>query len=80
MSRYAIINTDVTIYLDEFSDDDLMDELEERGYKVYGPGSNKEEYKNIPVDLRMIAEQIKLNQDYLPLLKEYIYQQTGMII
>ena len=31
---YVTINTDVDVYLDDFSDEDLIEELRDRGYSV----------------------------------------------
>lgn len=36
MSRYRSVSVDVDVALEEFSDVDLIDELEDRGYTVVG--------------------------------------------
>lgn len=36
MSRYRSVSIDVDVALDEFTDVDLIDELENRGYMVVG--------------------------------------------
>ena len=38
---YITTNVEVEVYLEEFDDDDLIDEIESRGYEVYNKGEVK---------------------------------------
>jgi N-acetyl-anhydromuramyl-L-alanine amidase AmpD len=40
---YVSTNIEVEVYLDEFHDDDLIDEIETRGYRVYEKNSKNQQ-------------------------------------
>lgn len=40
---YVSTNIEVEVYLDEFDDDDLIDEIESRGYRVYEKNSKNQQ-------------------------------------
>jgi N-acetyl-anhydromuramyl-L-alanine amidase AmpD len=40
---YVSTNIEIEVYLDEFDDDDLIDEIESRGYRVYEKNSKSQQ-------------------------------------
>lgn len=73
MSRYTTIYTDVEVCLDEFDSDDLIAELEARGYATEAGESVQEQ-------LEAIYRKRVLGQDYTQELDALIYHGIGRII
>jgi hypothetical protein len=44
---YRSVRTTIDVYLDDFDDEDLIDELEDRGYKVDKDLNEQEEVRNL---------------------------------
>lgn len=66
--------TTVDVELDDFSDDDLIEELEKRGLGAEVPGSTATEL------ITQIYQKRRLGKDYQPELEQLIYQTIGKII
>ena len=65
---------EIDVQLDDFDDDDLIDELERRGRGFEVPGQK-------PTDLvHQIYEKRRLGQDYQQELDELIYVAIGRIV
>ena len=75
---YRTISTSVDIYMDEFDDDDLIEELEDRGFIV--------ESKNKSIDnsgiiglIKTLYEKRRNSINYQQELDEIIYSVIGRI-
>lgn len=66
--------TTVDVELDDFSDDDLIEELEKRGLGAEVPESTATEL------ITQIYQKRRLNKDYQPELEQLIYQTIGKVI
>ena len=74
MYRTVYKEVEIDVELDDFEDDDLIDELERRGrgFEVAGQA---------PIDLvRQIYEKRRLGRDYQQELDELIYVAIGRVI
>lgn len=63
---------EVDVDLEKFDDNELINELRSRDYYV--------SERKFATDLNRIAEDIKLGKDYLPKLRELIYNEAGIIL
>jgi hypothetical protein len=50
-SRYKIINTEIEVYLDEWSDDELIEEMKDRGYSCHENGEGTDVYEKVMDDI-----------------------------
>ena len=73
--RYRYVTVDVEVYLDEFSDDDLIDELKERGISVITDAAAPEDEL-----LNNIFLKRRSGQDYQYDLDQLIYSKLGKIV
>lgn len=77
--RTISANVDVEVDLEEFDTDDLIDELECRGYVV-----NDADTDGISYETRLLIGNIyeakRNGQDFGPLLNQLIYQTIGRIL
>ena len=74
MYRTVYKEVEVDVELDDFDDDDLIDELERRGRGFEVPGE-------APTELvRQIYEKRRLGRDYQQELDELIYVALGKIV
>lgn len=73
MSRYKSVSTyvDVDIDLDEWSTEELIEELQSREDQSYGGEESV---------LSTICDKIKLGQNYEQELKDLIYHKLGRIV
>jgi hypothetical protein len=71
------INTLVDIDLYEFDDDDLVAELEDRGYTVISPNETQEEEMDF---LRTIHGKMMLGLDYTEDLRTFLQDRLGVVI
>lgn len=75
---YRTISTSVDIYMDEFDDDDLIEELEDRGFIV---GSKNKSIENSDVIglIKTLYEKRRNSINYQQELDEIIYSVIGRI-
>jgi hypothetical protein len=66
--------TTVDVELDDFADEDLLDELERRGLGAEVPTTTATEL------IRAIYDKRRLNRDYQQELEQLIYQTIGKIV
>lgn len=69
------VTVDVEVYLDEFSDEDLIEELEDRGISVITDAA-------VPEDelLNEIFQKRRTGRDYQYDLDQLIYNKLGKIV
>lgn len=73
---YITTTVDVEVYLDEFDDDSLVDELEDRGYEVFDKGTVK---KSRDESLKFYDHTIsKLYSTYLTCSREMFEKELKM--
>lgn len=75
MSRYTSVNVDVDVDLGDFDTQDLIDELESRGYQ---PDEISESFEGSLLD--KIFHLRRQGKDYQKELDEYLYLKTGRAI
>lgn len=75
---YRTISTSVDIYMDEFDDDDLIEELQDRGFIV---GSKNKSIENSDVIglIKTLYEKRRNSINYQQELDEIIYSVIGRI-
>lgn len=66
----------VDVDLAEFDDDELAEELRERGFKVY---EDDQPYSDNEL-VTLIYENKRLGKDYTKLLDDLIYQMIGRVL
>lgn len=70
---YVTTTVDVEVYLEEFDDDDLIDEVKSRGYEVYNKGEVK---KSKDDDVKFYDHTIKdLYNTYMTCSPEFFEKQ-----
>lgn len=67
----------VDVELDEFEDDELVEELESRGFKVYDEDSTSYTQQEL---VNLIYQNKRLGKDYDKLLDDLIYQTIGRVL
>lgn len=67
----------VDVELDEFEDDELVEELESRGFKVYDEDSTAYTQNEM---INLIYQNKRLGKDYDKLLDDLIYQTIGRVL
>ena len=73
MSKTISITTDVDVYLDEISSEDLIEELSSRGYMI----SQSDDAISI---ISKLYEKAQLRLDYSNELRDLIYNTIGRIL
>ena len=83
MSRgnYVTINTSVDVLLEDISDEDLIDELENRGYKLNSEDDIEDDSKYNLSDIEKLFE-LKRNNDrrFEEAFAEFVYTKIGRIL
>ena len=74
---YKYVSAEVEIDLSDFDTDDLVEELENRGYDYNTVGVDGDEMRNL---LEVIWLKRRINQDYQRELDQLIYGILGKVV
>ena len=74
---YRSVNVDVDVYMGDFDDSDLVEELESRGYKVIDTAGDKSHSKDEL--LQMIYQKRRTGVDYQAELDLLISNELGRL-
>lgn len=77
MSRYVTVETEVDINLEEFDTDELIEELENRGYDYNTKGVDADEMRGL---LETIWMNRRTGKDYQNELDKLIYGVLGKVV
>lgn len=73
--RYISVDVEVDVNLDELDDQDLIEELRERGYTVLGAGCEEAAQSTIAAERAYYA----LNDQCPPPIREFILDAAGRV-
>lgn len=77
---YKCINVDIDVDLDEFSDNDLIEELEARGFVVEENGLQENVENKSKETLERLFHLRRQGRDYQQELDQLIYDTLGRVI
>lgn len=80
---YITVDTSVDVYMSDFEDDELVEELEERGYIVHKAHSDEaEEIDDIQAELRKLVYFYRSSsaERYMELSRPILEELTGKIL